>query len=217
MVVFEDSELEGQVKKRLRLGKGLIRLKDALSPPGYNPTSDQARNRSVTGVDEAESTASWLGRDFVLQDEIWVDLAYRPGMPRKLYEGRADQPAELAAYAELGQNMLVVAQSLAYEIRAGEEASRPLLLQNAPNPFNASTAIAFQVPAALDGKGVRLGIYNLAGQLVRMLQPASQRAGEHRLTWDGRDGQGREVASGVYVYRLEVGAQTAHRRMLLLH
>ena len=177
---------------------------------------DDDRDGSVTGVDEAESTASWLGRDFVLRDEVWVDLAYRPGMPRELYEGRADQPLELAAYAELGQNMLVVVQSLAYEIRAGEEASRPLLLQNAPNPFNAATTIAFQVPAALDREEIRLGIYNLAGQLVRLLQPASQRAGEHRLTWDGRDGQGREVASGVYVYRLEVGAQTAHRRMLLL-
>ena len=170
----------------------------------------------VTGVDEAQSTARWLGRDFVLRDEVWIDLAYRPGMPREIYEGRADQPSELAAYAELGQNMLVVVRSLAYEIRSEEQSGRPLLLQNAPNPFNAATTIAFQVPAALAGAEIRLGIYNLAGQLVRLLQPASQRAGEHRLSWDGRDGQGREVASGVYVYRLEVGAQAAHRRMLLL-
>ena len=96
---------------------------------------DDDRDRSVTGVDEAESTATWLGRDFVLQDEVWVDVSYRPGMPRELYQGRADQPSELAAYAELGQNMLVVMQSLAYEIRAGEEASRPAAAAERPQPL----------------------------------------------------------------------------------
>ena len=181
-----------------------------------NPEPRDDRDGAVTGIDEAESTANWLGRDFVLRDEVWVDLAYRPGMPRELYEGLPGQPSELAAYAELGQDMLVVVQSLAYEIRPGEQSRRPLLLQNAPNPFNAATTISFQVPAALAGEEIRLGIYNLAGQLVRLLHPESQRAGEHRLTWDGRDAQGLEVASGVYIYRLEVGTEAAHRRMLLL-
>ncbi len=41
-------------------------------------------------------------------------------------------------------------------------------------------------------------------------------AGEHRLTWDGRDEHGRDAASGVYVYRLETREWAVHRRMLLL-
>ena len=44
----------------------------------------------------------------------------------------------------------------------------------------------------------------------------AQQAGEHSLSWDGRDDYGREVASGVYIYRLDVGEWAVHRRMLLL-
>ena len=169
-----------------------------------------------TAVNDARPTTHWLGRDFFLEDEVWIDLAYQPGMPKELYEGRAYQPAELAHFARLGQAMLVVVEERAYEIPANAQGSRPVLLQNAPNPFNASTTISFLIPFRLAGEATRLSIYNLAGQLVRVLQPDTQQAGEHRLSWDGRDDLGREVASGVYIYRLDVGEWAVHRRMLLL-
>ena len=167
---------------------------------------------ALTAVEETGETAHWLGRDFVLRDDIWVDLTYQPGMPRKLYEGSARQPAELAAFVQLGQAMLVVVEERAWEILPG----RPILHQNAPNPFNASTVIALQVPAGLADEAIRLRIYNLSGQVVRELQVHAPGAGEHRLTWDGRDEYGREAASGVYVYRLETREWAVHRRMLLL-
>ena len=170
----------------------------------------------TTDINDARPTTHWLGRDFVLQDEVWVDLAYQPSMPKELYEGRAYQPAELANFARLGQAMLVVVEERAYEIRPNAQGSRPVLLQNAPNPFNASTAISFLIPFRLADEAIHLSIYNLAGQVVRVLQPDTQQAGEHRLSWDGRDGQGRSVASGVYIYRLNVGEWVVHRRMLLL-
>ncbi|NKB66057.1 MAG: VWA domain-containing protein [Candidatus Latescibacteria bacterium] len=169
-----------------------------------------------TAVGDDRPTNRWLGRDFFLQDGVWIDQAYQPGMPRELYEARPDQPAELAAFAELGQAMVVVAQKRAYEIRPGLQVSRPVLGQNAPNPFNASTTIAFQIPHGLAGTDIYLRIYNLAGQLVRVLQPETRQAGEHRITWDGRDSQYREAASGVYIYRLEAGEWAVHQRMLLL-
>ena len=170
----------------------------------------------TTDVNDARPTTHWLGRDFALEDEVWIDLAYQPGMPKELYEGRTYQPAELANFARLGQAMLVVVEEQAYEIRANAQGSRPVLLQNAPNPFNASTAISFLIPFRLANEATRLSIYNLAGQLVRVLQAETQQAGEHRLSWDGRDDYGREVASGVYIYRLDVGEWAVHRRMLLL-
>ncbi len=169
-----------------------------------------------TDINDARPTTHWLGRDFFLEDEVWIDLAYQPGMPKELYEGRTYQPAELAHFARLGQAMLVVVEERAYEIPANAQGSRPVLLQNAPNPFNASTAISFLIPFRLAGEATRLSIYNLAGQLVRVLQFETQQAGEHRLSWDGRDDYGREVASGVYIYRLDVGEWAVHRRMLLL-
>ena len=170
----------------------------------------------TTDINDARPTTHWLGRDFVLQDEVWIDLAYQPSMPKELYEGRTYQPAELANFARLGQAMLVVVEERAYEIPANAQGSRPVLLQNAPNPFNASTVISFLIPFRLAHEPTRLSIYNLAGQLVRVLQLEAQQAGEHHLSWDGRDDYGREVASGVYIYRLDVGEWAVHRRMLLL-
>ena len=170
----------------------------------------------TTAVNDARPTTHWLGRDFVLEDEVWIDLAYQPGMPTELYEGRAYQPTALANFARLGQAMLVVVEEQAYEIRANAQGSRPVLLQNAPNPFNASTVISFLIPFRLANETTRLSIYNLAGQLVRVLQLDAQQAGEHSLSWDGRDDYGRTVASGVYIYRLNVGGWAVHRRMLLL-
>ncbi len=170
----------------------------------------------TTAVNDARPTTHWLGRDFVLEDEVWIDLAYQPGMPTELYEGRAYQPTALANFARLGQAMLVVVEEQAYEIRANAQGSRPVLLQNAPNPFNASTVISFLIPFRLANETTHLSIYNLTGQLVRVLQLDAQQAGEHSLSWDGRDDYGRTVASGVYIYRLNVGGWAVHRRMLLL-
>ena len=170
----------------------------------------------TTDINDARPTTHWLGRDFVLQDEVWIDTAYQPGMPKELYEGRTYQPSELANFARLGQAMLVVVEERAYEISANAQGSRPVLLQNAPNPFNASTTISFLIPFRLANEATRLSIYNLTGQLVRVLQLETLQAGEHTLSWDGRDDYGREVASGVYIYRLDVGEWAVHRRMLLL-
>jgi hypothetical protein len=87
------------------------------------------------------------------------------------------------------------------------------LLQNTPNPFNPTTRIAFELPA---GAGrARLQIFDVAGRPVRAL-PVATTAGTGAAVWDGRDADGRAVASGVYVCRLTAGSQAATRRMLLV-
>ena len=177
---------------------------------------DEDDDRSATSVEETRATAHWMGRDFELLDEVWIDRAYRPAMPLRLYEGLAGQPAELALFAQMGQAMVVVVEEEAWEIRPGTGPARPVLQQNAPNPFNSSTVIPFQVPVDLAGEPMRLRIYNLSGQVVREMQVHAPGAGEHRLTWDGRDDYGRDAASGVYVYRLEAREWAVHRRMLLV-
>ena len=85
---------------------------------------------------------------------------------------------------------------------------------NYPNPFNPATTIPLSVP---DGaESVDVAIYNLLGQLVRQVWSGPLAAGEHRLTWDGRDGQGQPVASGAYLYQLRVGDQLRTRKMVKL-
>ena len=85
---------------------------------------------------------------------------------------------------------------------------------NYPNPFNPATTIPLSVPA--DAEDVELAIYNVLGQPVRQVWAGPLAAGEHRLGWDGRDGQGQAVAAGVYLYRLQVGKQTRLRKMVKL-
>ena len=87
------------------------------------------------------------------------------------------------------------------------------LSQNAPNPFNSSTAIRFSLAAAAP---VHIAIYNLSGQQVRLLTAAPMPAGVHTLHWDGRDRHGRNLASGAYLYQLHSGAQSQSRKMVLL-
>ena len=87
------------------------------------------------------------------------------------------------------------------------------LHRNAPNPFNPSTVIGYQLPEA---GPVRLAIYNLPGQEVRVLVNERKEAGSFTATWDGTDALGRRVASGVYLYRIQAGGFSATKRMLLL-
>jgi hypothetical protein len=87
------------------------------------------------------------------------------------------------------------------------------LEQNRPNPFNPITEIRYSLPAA--GRA-RLAVYDARGRLLRELFAGEQPAGPGSVQWDGRDGDGRPVASGVYLYRLETVAGTQAKRMLLI-
>ncbi|MCG8604446.1 T9SS type A sorting domain-containing protein, partial [bacterium] len=88
-----------------------------------------------------------------------------------------------------------------------------VLLQNHPNPFNPNTTITFAVPEAGE---VTLGIYNLKGQLIRTLHSGAIAAGRHSVIWNARDSQGAKVASGVYLYKLEIQGFVATKRLVLM-
>jgi chitodextrinase len=87
------------------------------------------------------------------------------------------------------------------------------VLQNVPNPFAGSTAIAFVLPRA--GR-VTAEVVTIDGRLVARLSDGYAIPGRHSISWDGRDGGGRRVASGVYFYRVEFGSQTVTRKMVNL-
>jgi hypothetical protein len=98
------------------------------------------------------------------------------------------------------------------------------LYSNYPNPFNPETWIPYCLPQDAD---VTIRIYNNTGQLIRALNPGRQAAGiyldkDQAAYWDGRDGLGEKVASGVYFYTLQVrhpanrGEFKATRRMVVL-
>jgi flagellar hook assembly protein FlgD len=63
---------------------------------------------------------------------------------------------------------------------------------------------------------VDLRVFDTTGRLVRILTRDNFTAGSHALSWDGRDGQGRQVTSGVYFYRLQSGTETETKRLIYL-
>ncbi len=90
---------------------------------------------------------------------------------------------------------------------------RVALHQNYPNPFNPATRIAFDLPRS---GSVRVRVYNIGGRLVRTLIDGSLSAGRHEVLWDGTAGDGTEVSSGVYLYRIETEFETFSRKMTLI-
>ena len=95
----------------------------------------------------------------------------------------------------------------------GVFSGRFLLGQNFPNPFNATTTILFSLPAVAI---VTLDIFNNSGQRVIGLVSTELGLGKWIVSWDGKDAQGRDLASGVYFYRLQTTGYSQTRRMVLL-
>jgi YVTN family beta-propeller protein len=87
------------------------------------------------------------------------------------------------------------------------------LEQNFPNPFNPSTRIRFTLPE--DGY-VSLVVYDVAGRVVRTLINERKQANHYDVEWDGRDGNGQLVASGVYFCKLQAGKHLATKKMLMM-
>ncbi|MGB7061573.1 MAG: FlgD immunoglobulin-like domain containing protein [Candidatus Zixiibacteriota bacterium] len=84
---------------------------------------------------------------------------------------------------------------------------------NFPNPFNPETVIKFHLPQA---SPVSLRVYNILGQVVNTLVDEPLSAGDHSVRWDGKNAQGRDVASGVYFYRINAGGYESIEKMTLL-
>lgn len=87
------------------------------------------------------------------------------------------------------------------------------LLNNYPNPFNPSTTISFEIPQS---ENVSLKIYSLNGELIRTLTEGNFSAGRFEKTWDGKNEFGKDVSSGVYIYRLIAGRFDRSARMVLM-
>ena len=101
---------------------------------------------------------------------------------------------------------------------AAPKATRTLLAQNFPNPFNPETWIPY---ALVSDAQVTIRIFDVRGNLVRRLALGYQEAGfyierNEAAYWNGRNGTGEQVSSGVYFYTLEAGAFAATRKMVIL-
>ena len=86
------------------------------------------------------------------------------------------------------------------------------LLGNHPNPFNNITLIKFSLPHQ---SNIKLAIFSINGRLIRVLSDDSYMGGVHQVMWDGKDTNGKTVASGTYVYQLTSEQQQISRKLVL--
>jgi hypothetical protein len=94
--------------------------------------------------------------------------------------------------------------------------TKPLVLtlfQNHPNPFNPTTTISFVLPVRTRA---RLSVFDVQGKLVKRLLDEAMAPGVKEVVWDGTDGNGTRVASGVYFYQLRAEKKSLTRKMVLL-
>jgi hypothetical protein len=152
------------------------------------------------GLNPANSTPLIVTTDTLFVDEHpLTDTTYYVVVAQDIHENLSPKSNEIAAVAPV--SVLVSSQPVPFS-----------LSQNVPNPFNPSTTLRFGLPEA--GQ-VRLAVYDVTGALVRTLVDGHVDAGMREVAWDGTDAAGREVASGVYVYRLTAKQGMVTKRMVL--
>jgi hypothetical protein len=150
------------------------------------------------------------------------------------FVGETDQEGNLSCDLDLddvGQMSLVVTKtnfipfqdsitvSLAADVDEDEKESEIetfKLSQNYPNPFNPATIIQFTLPDELIPIHTTLRIYNVLGQVVRILVDEPREGGHYQVIWDGRDSEGSEVSSGIYFYAVQAGEYRETKKMTLM-
>ncbi len=135
----------------------------------------------------------------------YTDTAAQPGTS---YEYRL-QPVARAGLALTAEPVVV---RIDYESGASD-GPVAVLYPNAPNPFASGTRIRFELSEPVH---VTLTIYDLLGRKIRVLVDETHGPGRYARTWNGMDGDGRTVPSGVYLYRMTAGDVEAGGKMLLL-
>jgi hypothetical protein len=186
--------------------------------PGEDPfeveaSSDGGSTWVNVATNFGSTTGSWERREHDLSN--FVDLT---SQMRFRFIAQDDQSGVFGpSLVEAGVDDLAIlvpgGGTTAVSEPAGVAPQRFALDQNQPNPFNPSTTIRFALAA--DSR-VSLGIYDVTGKLVRTLVDEPREVGVHALTWDGTDGNGAAVSSGIYFYRLDAGDFTQTRKMVLL-
>lgn len=90
--------------------------------------------------------------------------------------------------------------------------SAPRLLSVGPSPSTGQVAVRYDLPSSAS---VVLEIFDASGALVRRFMQEAQPSGSHEIRWNGRDGTGRAVPSGVYMARIEMDGSVMKGRVVL--
>jgi hypothetical protein len=172
-------------------------------------------------VEVTSDGVDWVSLEHTQQTQAeWVQMVFQLGN----YIDLTDQVQVRFVASDEGDGSLVEAAvddfwldtEGAGSTAVGDDQSLPdrlALGSNFPNPFNPKTSISFDLPRA---SAVELAVFDLKGRKVVTLVNQELDAGSYQLSWFGRDADDRQVASGIYFYRLTAGGEVLTRKMTLL-
>lgn len=130
------------------------------------------------------------------------------------------EPEVLVAIAAAGdstQNWIIMIEGngvTGIQIDPGQQILKSYTLhQNYPNPFNPSTTISYQLTKT---EKISIKVYDLLGKEINTLVSGVVTAGTHTAVWNGTNNAGAQVASGIYIYTLQVGKYKLNKRMTLM-
>ena len=176
--------------------------------PAVNPSYNTVTINTIASV------------EYRLGDGPWAEATASDGTfdgPEESYEidatieGGANHTLECRAVNSEGNYSASLYETLD-GVTGVPDLSR-LALTAYPNPFNPHTEIRFTLPAP--GQ-VHLAVYDVAGEIVSVLISGFYEAGDHAVVWDGTDGRGRNLPSGVYHAKLRAGGRTLMTKLTLV-
>jgi predicted alpha/beta superfamily hydrolase len=155
-------------------------------------------NESATMVSNLERMAQALENAGFTQDEFTI-VTHHDGIHNEWYWQR-EFPA---AFRWLNRLPTTLAEKVSNESSVG--------LSLFPNPFNPDTAVRFFLP---ENQFVRLVVYDISGRRIRTLHTGYCPAGQQQILWDGKNGDGDTVSSGIYLIMLQNAEQTIVRKSI---
>ncbi len=151
-----------------------------------------------------------IGDIYLLQEELSGNSTLPKLSPTSLTELKPENQKEFEKKKNELLSLLINNNTKNDKIIIPKEFS---LSQNYPNPFNPSTNIAYSLPKSTQ---VKIQIYNINGQLIRILIDKYQEAGYYKINWDGCNEQGILMSSGTYFYRFYTKNFVKSIKMLLI-
>ena len=185
--------------------------------PPSNPRADANKDGQVNILDLV-FIAERLGEKVAAAPSQMDVIEATPSSPEDVIVVRRALN-ELETVPEKSQSVEVTVQFLrAWLVNANRDVRETRLLPNYPNPFNPETWIPYQLADAVD---VSMEIYDVGGRLVRTIPIGFKPVGyyltrERAAYWDGRNGTGESVSSGVYFLQFSAGDFTATQRVVIV-
>ncbi len=171
----------------------------------------------------------WDDTEYVLPqeaDSVFVSLYYQSTSPGYIEFLRDENTTNTMgqqlydAWLAQGKNPPELMAQVRESVEITATAANPvlptvvMLAPNHPNPFGSSTTFSYSLPKTAK---VELNVYDLRGRRVRTLRNETQDPGRYVVQWDGRDFNGKNLASGVYLLRLRANEQIRTQRVTLMH